>query len=140
MELESDKVERDRRLEAWRPIKVGAVAQIRKGCVGPHQECMVVVVARHDNAISGMSRYNVEIIPWEDWSVQAPWMGLDAAMQHRGARLDVCRYELTLRGDEDRFRLAKELLDRTVDQVWQDMKDFLDRGVHIDDEEVVEHV
>lgn len=136
MELESDKGERDRRLEAWRPIKVGAVAQIRRGCVGDHQGCMVVVVARHDSLISGVSRYSVEVIPWEDWSVPAPWMGLDASRQHRGARLDVCRYELTLKGDPEKFQLAKELLDRSVDQVWQDMKDFLDRVVPVDDEEV----
>ncbi len=139
MELESDKG-RDRRLEAWRPIKVGAVAQIRKGCVGPHQGCMVVVVARHDNSVSGTSRYNVEVIPWEDWSIPAPWMGLDAAKQHRGARLDVCRYELTLSGDAEKFSIAKELLDRTVDEVWQDMKDFLDRVAPVDDEEGVAHV
>jgi D-mannonate dehydratase len=101
---------------------------------------MVVVVARHDNSVSGTSRYNVEVIPWEDWSIPAPWMGLDAAKQHRGARLDVCRYELTLSGDAERFSIAKELLDRTVDEVWQDMKDFLDRVAPVDDEEGVAHV
>lgn len=85
----------DVRLQAWRPLPAGDIATIRARVAGRYAGCVVRVVARHDELLSGLSRYTVECVRYPFGAgVETPYGGADPAGQHEGSRLDVSRFEL----------------------------------------------
>lgn len=110
----------DIRLQAWRPLQVGTYVKIGKRKAGAYSGCLVRVIARHDDLLSGMGRYTVEIVAPHPLAKDAPLRGHDPAGQYAGSRLDVCRYELVKASNSDGLGLARMLAKRSREDVADD--------------------